>query len=278
VSEFVGGVTPERRIVCHSIAKIFCWQIRLRASQLEVYLNVSATSRVENAHDSGLILGETIVGNSDGLREPCGLNYQQLGRLSDEHIMAHLVAGHGDAMAVLLDRYVRLVTSIAYKIIHDQPESEDVAQEVFVDLCRTAAQFDAAKGTAKMWIIRTAYRRSLTRRRNSKIRDLHFQGGLDEVLQISNGCESSMGLKLSSCESQRLVRQTLGKLNGTHRIILEMVFFEGLTLLDVASKTGATIESVRHRYYRGINKLRQLIIEQRPDKSIAKQETLDARA
>lgn len=206
------------------------------------------------------------------------MSYQQLGRLSDEQVMAHLVAGHGDAMAVLLDRYVRLVTSIAYKIIRDQMESEDVAQEVFVDLCRTAAQFDAAKGTAKMWIIRTAYRRSLTRRRNSKIRDSHFQGGLDEVLQLSNGYDPSIGLKLSSYESQRLVRQTLGKLDGPQRIIIELVFFEGLTLRDVAAKTGATVESVRHRYYRSINKLRGMINEQGSGKSIAKQETLDARA
>jgi len=205
------------------------------------------------------------------------MSYQQLGKLADEAVMAHLVAGHGDAVAVLLDRYVRLVTSIAYKIIHDQAESEDVAQDVFVDLCRTAQQFDAAKGSAKMWIIRTAYRRSLTRRRNLKTRDAHFHSGLDDVLDLPHGTNRGMPLKLSSYECRRLVCQILGKLDTQQRVVIELVFFDGLTLRDVATKTGATLESVRHRYYRSIDKLRHLIYAERSG-AVARRETLDAQA
>jgi RNA polymerase sigma-70 factor (ECF subfamily) len=193
-------------------------------------------------------------------------------------VMAHLVAGHGDAVAVLLDRYVRLVTSIAYKIVRDQSESEDVAQEVFVDLCRTAAQFDPCKGTAKMWIIRTAYRRSLTRRRNLKIRDERFPAGIEDILNLPNGADSGVGMRLSLYESQRLVRQLLGQLDSAQRVILELVFFHGLTLRDVAANTGTTLESVRHRYYRSIEKLRRLIEEERAGERVTNRETLDAEA
>ena len=212
------------------------------------------------------------------LREPCGLSYGQLGKLSDELVMAHLVAGHGDAAAVLLDRYIRLVTSIAYKIMRDPVEAEDVAQEVFVDLCRTAAQFDAAKGTAKMWIIRTSYRRSLSRRRNAKVRDAHIQTGLEDVIELCRSNENFIGGKLSSYESQRLVRQILGQLERPERVILQLVFFDGLSLREVATKTGATLESVRHRYYRSIHKLRRLLNEERAEAKMTHQETLDAEA
>ena len=61
----------------------------------------------------------------EDLQEPCGLTYRQLGDLSDEKVMAHLGAGHGDAVAVLLDRYSRLVLSVASQIIHEHAESED---------------------------------------------------------------------------------------------------------------------------------------------------------
>ena len=107
----------------------------------------------------------------ENLQEPCGLTYQQLGNLSDEQVMVHLGAGHGDAVAVLLDRYSRLVLSVASQIIHEHAEAEDLTQEVFIELCKTAAQFKADKGTAKMWIIRLAYRRSLNRRRHLKFRN-----------------------------------------------------------------------------------------------------------
>ena len=75
--------------------------------------------------------------------------------------MEHLAAGHGDAVAVLLDRYERLVLSIAFRIVRNRAETEDVTQEVFVDVCRTAERFDATKGSTKMWVVRPAYRRSL---------------------------------------------------------------------------------------------------------------------
>lgn len=115
------------------------------------------------------------------LQEPCGLTYQQLGNLSDEQVMVHLGAGHGDAVAVLLDRYSRLVLSVASRIIHEDAEAEDLTQEVFVELCKTAAQFKADKGTAKMWIIRLAYRRSLNRRRHLKFRNSHLLQDMGEL-------------------------------------------------------------------------------------------------
>jgi RNA polymerase sigma-70 factor (ECF subfamily) len=195
----------------------------------------------------------------DDLREPCGFSYEQLAKLTDERVMAHLAAGHGDAVAVLLDRYSRLVLSIAFKIVRDPSEAEDVAQEVFVAICRTAAQFDPAKGSTKMWIVRTAYRRSLTRRRNLKLRDSHFQGDLDELLNFSMDTDYAIASKLSSHESQRLVRQMLAKLDAAQRRVLELVFFHGLSMREAAEKTGSSLESVRHRYYRGIEKLRGLM-------------------
>jgi RNA polymerase sigma-70 factor (ECF subfamily) len=213
-----------------------------------------------------------------GSREPCGLSYEQLGKLSDEIVMAHLVAGHGDAIAILLDRYSRLVLSIAVKILRDATEAEDAAQEVFVDICRTAAQFDATKGTTKMWLVRTAYRRSLTRRRNMNLRASHLHGTIEDVLNFPIANVSTLQPKLSIYESQRLVKQILSTLDASQRKILELVFFEGLTLRDVAGRTGSSLESVRHRYYRSIDKLRRLMDEQRNQVAIPKRETIDAEA
>jgi RNA polymerase sigma-70 factor, ECF subfamily len=190
-------------------------------------------------------------------REPCGLTYAQLSDLSDDTVMAHLAAGHGDAIAVLLDRYGRLVESIAFRIVRNSSEAQDVAQEVFLELCKTAARFDPGKGTTKMWVVRSAYRRSLNRRRYLKLRDAHSLTGEDELPALPCAAERWIGVKLTAFESERLVRQTLGRLDSQQRNILELVFFEGLSMREVAEKTGATLESVRHRYYRGLDKLRE---------------------
>jgi RNA polymerase sigma-70 factor, ECF subfamily len=51
--------------------------------------------------------------------------------LSDERIMQHLQAGHDDALAVLFDRYARLVASVGFRILRDAGEAEDITQLVF---------------------------------------------------------------------------------------------------------------------------------------------------
>ena len=215
--------------------------------------------------------------HEENLQEPCGLTYQQLGDLSDEQVMVHLGAGHGDAVAVLLDRYSRLVLSVASQIIHEHAEAEDLTQEIFVELCKTAAQFKADKGTAKMWIIRLAYRRSLNRRRHLKFRNSHLLQDMGE-LENSPSSEFVDVQTLSTNESRRLVRQMLASLDAAQRRILELVYFEGLNMHDVAERTGDSFDSVRHRYYRAIRKLRELMQQQHQEAvSSAGQETLDAK-
>jgi RNA polymerase sigma-70 factor (ECF subfamily) len=212
---------------------------------------------------------------NEEVREPCGLTYQELAHLSDEKIMLHLAAGHGDAVAVLFDRYSRLVLNIAGKIVQDHCDAEDLTQEIFVELCRTAARFDAAKGTAKMWVIRSAYRRSLNRRRSLKLLNAQILADLGD-LENYPSTEICMPQALTSQESHRLARQMLGALDAGQRRVIELVYFEGLSMKDVAERTGDSFASVRHRYYRGISKMRALMRQKHGGEPMpAAQETFD---
>jgi hypothetical protein len=118
-------------------------------SQQNIY-SKKAPARVRLAVYSRFLLrrtGSTVVSLNEDPREPCGLTYAQLSNLSDDVVMAHLARGHGDAIAVLLDRYARLVETIAYRLVRSSAEAQDVAQEVFLGLCKTAARFNPAKGS-----------------------------------------------------------------------------------------------------------------------------------
>src|ERR1700727_3886413 len=95
--------------------------------------------------------------------------------------MVQLRNGVNDALAMLFDRYQRLVFSIALKIVRDRGEAEDVTQNVFLEVYRSVAQFDPTKGTLKVWLLQFAYHRAFNRKQYLNVRDFYNQKGTDEV-------------------------------------------------------------------------------------------------
>jgi RNA polymerase sigma-70 factor, ECF subfamily len=195
--------------------------------------------------------------------EPCGLNCAELTRLSDEQVMAHVQGGHDDALTILFDRYHRLVVSIAYKILRDLGEAEDVTQLVFLEIFKVAAQFDPSRGTTKTWLLQYAYHRSMNRRKYLKRR--RFYDSKDSGTGDSDVAEGTQqqgtGGRLVPQEQRSLIRQGLEALNAPQRRTLQMAYFEGMSLREIADKTGESLGNVRHHYYRGLSRMRLFVSE-----------------
>jgi len=181
------------------------------------------------------------------------LDFGQLGKLPDEELMSHLRAGRGDAMAVLFDRYHRLVFNIALKILRDPSEAEDVMQSVFLEVFRVATQFDVRRGTTKVWLLQYAYHRSMNHRQRLVVR--HFYNSAD-ICDVEELLVAPRESGPASIEVKNLVSQALGSLNGVQRRTLQLAYFEGLSLREIARETGESLGNVRNHYYRGLRKLR----------------------
>ena len=203
------------------------------------------------------------AGLNQRIHEPCGLTFAQLARLSDEDVIAHLQAGHDDALAVLFDRFHRLVLSVALKILRDFGEAEDLAQSVFLEVYKVSAQFDPARGSTKVWLLQYAYHRSINRREYLKRR--HFYEGEELAGAVWGSIEGSQrqvaggSSTLTFHEIRRLVRQGLETLNQQQRRTIQKAYFEGMSLNDIASQTGESLGNVRHNYYRGLQRLRTFV-------------------
>jgi RNA polymerase sigma factor (sigma-70 family) len=74
-----------------------------------------------------------------------------------------VLLGSDDAFAVIVDRYRRLIYSVAYKRVRDQREAEDVVQIVFLDGSRKKGLFDPSKRTLKIWLLRYVNTRIINR-------------------------------------------------------------------------------------------------------------------
>lgn len=183
-----------------------------------------------------------------------------LDALTDEQLILEVQGGDGDAFAVLFDRYHRLVLTVALRILRDAGESQEVTQNIFFELYRSATKFDPAKGTLKVWLLQFAFHRSINRRNYLLLRQFYNRPDLDEALVWE--ASTTTAPRIPAQELKQLVEQALGTLNEPERIAVEKVIFEGLTLRELAKHTGKSFNAVRNNYYRGLDHLRVCLTTQ----------------
>ena len=188
--------------------------------------------------------------------EPCGLSHDELGHLSDEALMAHLQAGHADVLAIIFDRYYRLVLSVAMKILRDIGEAEDLMQSVFLEIFKSAVQFDPSRGTLKVWILQYAYHRGMSRRQHLSIRNFYCNV---DIADFHRDLAPAEVKHFNDQEIRQLVTQALRNLSDAQCRVLKLAYFEGLSLREIAVRTDDTFGNVRHHYYRGLKKLREVV-------------------
>jgi RNA polymerase sigma-70 factor (ECF subfamily) len=135
------------------------------------------------------------------------LSLARLESLPDEEVMAYLQRGHNDALAVLFDRYQKLVLSIARKIVRDPGEAEDVTQTVFLDIYRAVAQFDPLKGSAKVWLMQYAYHRAINRRQHLQGQEFYKNSGVEENTLDTRPVETRSTFDTQSACSQQKMGQ-----------------------------------------------------------------------
>jgi RNA polymerase sigma-70 factor (ECF subfamily) len=185
-----------------------------------------------------------------------GPTQEQLAAAADSVIAQELMQGSHEALSVVIDRYQRLVFTIAFRIVKDVGEAEDLVQVVFLEIFRKAKLFDSSKGTFKVWLLRCAYTRSMDRRDKLEHRRFYSSVELDEAgpLAIQNG--QFFESLLTTQEARRFVQQALDTLNPNQRKAVDSIALEGMTLEEAAKFLGYSVPSTRHHYYRGIMALR----------------------
>jgi len=189
------------------------------------------------------------------------LSPTRLRSLADEDLMQALRIGCNDALAVLFERHSSLVFRIARAILHDDGEAEETVQRVFLDIYKAVNQFNPDRGTFKTWLLQYAYHRSIDRRQHLQASRFYSRAELDELSPAEVFYGPGHLLCLPPQEVVCLVEQVLATLGTRQRRVIELTYFEGLTAEEIAKKTGDSASSVRHNLYRGLAKLRTVVLE-----------------
>jgi len=171
---------------------------------------------------------------------------------TDAELLNEICADNPDALAPLVERYGRLVTGIARRILRDRGEAEDVTQEIFLEIYRKAHLFSAERGSVRGWLLQYAYHRAL--RRKAALSRRAAYGG--ERIETIDDRRPARATSLSPDECRWILRSGLDQLPASQRTTLELTCFEDLPLRDVAERLGVSVGCTRHHYYRGLERLR----------------------
>jgi RNA polymerase sigma-70 factor (ECF subfamily) len=182
--------------------------------------------------------------------------------VSDEALMSLICQGDREALASLFRRYARVVRGVAYKVLSDASEADDLLQDIFLLIHRLCSTFDSSKSPAKFWILQMTYRRAISRRRYLTSRHFYTHLDLDQAADRVGDVASITGRENSvdGCHERRQAWESwLAELSESQRQTLNLFFFEGYTFDEIAAKLGQTVGNARNHYYRGLQKLRKQI-------------------
>ena len=216
-------------------------------------MNASATVRFPRL---------TVPAEHDPGSGPTNVQVDSRAELSDEVLLEQISNGSREALSVLFKRYARVIRGVAYRVLRDTSEADDLLQDVFILLHHKCSMFDASRGPARFWILQMTYHRAIARRRYLTSRHFYTRVDLDEVERELAACgtaPSGFGNSGDGLLGREGFQKVLEELSENQRKTLQLFFVEGHTLGEIASKLNQTRGNVKNHYFRGLEKLRKQI-------------------
>jgi RNA polymerase sigma-70 factor (ECF subfamily) len=169
----------------------------------------------------------------------------------DVALVGAIAAGDRPALARLYDRYASILLALALRIIRDRREAEDLLHDVFLEVWRSAKDYDLTRGRVRTWLIIRMRSRALDVTKSARV---SRRSGDAEVLDRIVAETDVAG----SPDRQR-VRAALAALTAEQRQVLELAYFDGQSCSEIAERIGIPIGTVKSRLAAGLGKLRQTL-------------------
>jgi len=173
-----------------------------------------------------------------------------------EALLRLVARGDQAAFERLYDRVAGPVLGVVLRVLRDPAQSEEVAQEVLVEVWRTASRFDPARGGAATWILTMAHRRAIDRVRSA-------QAATDRDAKVAQLDHSPAYDEVSEAVQARLerdqVRRALESLTELQREAVRLAYYGGYTYREVAELLDVPLGTVKTRLRDGLGRLRDAL-------------------
>jgi RNA polymerase sigma-70 factor (ECF subfamily) len=175
-----------------------------------------------------------------------------IARDPDADLLVRIAAGDGDeAMGALYDRFAGRVYGLGVRQLGSATAAEELVQETFVEVWRSAGRFDPQRGRADTFVFTIARRRAIDQIRRRSVRPA--EGGTATERGTPDGVDRML--------DGMVVRDCLVRLSPAHREVIELAHDHGLTQTEIAARLDIPVGTVKTRSHHALRALRLALHE-----------------
>jgi RNA polymerase sigma-70 factor (ECF subfamily) len=170
--------------------------------------------------------------------------------LLEKHIVELLHEGNDKAISLLYEHYGDTLYGVAFKVVRNEDLAQDVLQESFVKIWNKSHTYDPAKAKLFTWLFRITRNTAI-----DKIRSLSNKS--DREIQLDVSDVYNVGKEEIRPELMDMKKQ-LDKIDTKYRIVLEALFFEGMTQQEASDELGIPLGTIKSRLKIGLRELKKI--------------------
>ena len=196
-----------------------------------------------------------------------GSSYPQLMVDSEEHaLLERIRSGDDSSFELLVKEHTGKVLALAWRLVGNREEAEDLAQEAFLRLHRSLPKF-RGESRISTWLYRTTTRLAIDYLRRERIkRKLFFfrqDNSAPDPVDLAIDPRNNPGRTFQSQEAMQALRKSMEKLSPRQQVVFTLRHYEGLPLKEIAEHLGLEIGTVKAHLHRAVTQLRQDLIDYR---------------
>ena len=186
-------------------------------------------------------------------------------RLSDEVLASQVARGNSAALEALYDRHSATVLGLTLKIVGDRLAAEDVLQETFWRVWKSADTFQPQRGSFTSWLFRIARNLAIDTYRRRNVRPQVMPEGDDAASDLDQTADpnTDVAQQAQSALENKQVRTAMSSLPGVQRQVIELAYFYGMTRQEIAEATGEALGTIHTRARLALQKLREELERQK---------------
>jgi RNA polymerase sigma-70 factor (ECF subfamily) len=175
-------------------------------------------------------------------------------------LLRRVARGDRDAFAAVYDLTKSRVFGLVVRVLRDAGYSEETTQEIYLEVWRTASEYDTAKGSALAWLMTMAHRRAIDRVRAEQAgsrRESRY--GAANVVPASASAHDPVADSAIAGDERRRVTECLEALTDAQRQCIELAYYGGMTYSEVSQRLAANLSTIKSRIRDALRGLRNCL-------------------